>query len=829
MPTAEWPDLAEHRLDKATRVLNSDPGAAAGLTPGARIGAWRVLRVIGSGGMGEVYLAERADTSFDKQVALKVVQGMLTPAARQRFDSEKKALARLEHPHIARLIDAGESELGWPYLVMEYVDGKPLDEVLAGRPLEAVLEIFLQVCDALAYAHRQLVLHRDIKPNNILVDRDGQAKLLDFGVAKLLQSAEGSEESRTIERAYTADYASPEQVFGRPIGVASDVYSLGVLLYRLLTGVSPYRLNTGDTAALVHALTDAPVSPPSRAVLADALTLTPERRKRSRQLAGDLDTVLAMALQKSPERRYASVDAFADDLRRYIAHEPIHARPDAFWYRARKFMRRNALAVVATIAVALALIGGLVVSLWQAHLANEQRALAERRFEDVRGLAHAMIFDLHDALAALPGSTKARALLVNEALTYLQRLGAENDESLPLRRELAAAWMRVGDVQGGGGTNLGDVKGALKSYAQARLQSESLLRAVPNDAKARYIHAQILLHQADALYQSNALADSERIYRQALAEWRSLAATGDPDGAFGIARAQEGLGNVMFWTNKLQAALDLYTQAQTTMERVGPRKDQRTFELFLGQAEQERGYTEGWLAHPQQARDLLQKSIARLQKWLRAHPDDQSATSMLAYSWMRLGENMSDLPDKQPMLDAFIKYRTALAQLAARDPADVLAKRQVALGDQKLGDAYYEAHRYDVALASYEKARDAEQAIAAHDTSDETTRGELANSWYNIGATHKALGDRTSAEAAYRASLALRQAFVNQDPHASMMRRDLAVVLGDLADVLVDPKDVCSHRLASDALWQQLATDGGAPPGDRPAIDRVHRQAAACR
>jgi len=816
-------------LDEPTHALNTPHVAGAELVPGSRIGAWRVLRVIGRGGMGEVYLAERADASFDKRVALKLVQGMLTPAARARFDAEKQALARLEHPHIARLIDAGESELGWPYLVMEYVDGQPLDAALAGQPIESVIDIFLQVCDALAYAHRQLVLHRDIKPNNILVDRDGDAKLLDFGVAKLLQSTEVSEESHTVERAYTPEYASPEQVFGHPIGVASDVYSLGVLLYRLLTGVLPYRFNSGDTAGLVRALTDATVVLPSRAVLNVTGTQTSERRKRSRQLSGDLDTVLSKALQKPPERRYASVDAFADDLRRFLAHEPIHARPDAFWYRARKFLRRNALGVAATVAVVLALIGGLVASLWQAHIANEQRALAEHRFEDVRGLAHAMLFDLHDAIAVLPGSTKARGLLVNEALTYLQRLDSRNDAAPELRRELAGAWLRVGDVQGGGGTNLGDVKGALKSYAEARRQSENLLRALPNDAKARYLHAQILLHQADALYQSNALTDAERIYQQALKEWNALAATGDPDGPFGIARAQEGLGNVMFWTNKLQAALDDYTRAQATMERAGPRKDERTYELFIGQSLQNRGYTEGWLNHPQQARDLLQQSIARLQKWSQAHPDDPSSTRMLAFSWMRLGDNMGDLPDKQPMFDAFIKYRTAFAQLAARDPADVLAKRQVALGDQKLGDAYFEAHRYDAALASYGKARDAEQAIVAHDASDETARGELANSWYNIGATYKDMGNRASAEAAYREALALRQAFVNQAPHAAMLRRDLAVVQGDLADVLGDPKDACSHRLASDALWQQLATEGSAPPGDHDAIENVHKQAAACR
>ncbi|HTD29278.1 MAG TPA: serine/threonine-protein kinase, partial [Xanthomonadaceae bacterium] len=346
-------------MTEATHVFGQTPAPGEMLAPGARVGAWRVLRVLGRGGMGEVYLAERADRSFDKQVALKLVHGVLTPTARQRFADEKQALARLDHPHIARLIDAGENQFGWPYLVMEYVDGKPLDEALTGQSLDAILPVFLQVCDALAYAHRQLVLHRDIKPSNILVDSEGRAKLLDFGVAKLLETADQAEESRTVERAYTPDYASPEQVFGRPIGVASDVYSLGVLLYRLLTGQSPYRFDTSDTATLVQALTDVQILPPSRAVLADAGAQTSERRKRSRQIAGDLDTVLSKALQKLPERRYPSVDAFADDLRRFLAHQPIHARPDAFWYRARMFLRRNTLAVIAATAVLLAVLGGL--------------------------------------------------------------------------------------------------------------------------------------------------------------------------------------------------------------------------------------------------------------------------------------------------------------------------------------------------------------------------------------------------------------------------------------------------------------------------------------
>jgi tetratricopeptide (TPR) repeat protein len=352
---------------------------------------------------------------------------------------------------------------------------------------------------------------------------------------------------------------------------------------------------------------------------------------------------------------------------------------------------------------------------------------------------------------------------------------------------------------------------------------------LPGDSKALALHANILQHQADALYQSNALADAERTYRLELGDWSRLAASGDPNVALGTAFTEEGLGNVMFWTNKLGSALSYYTQAQTMVEQAGPGKDPREFEIFIAQIEQERGYTESWLNHSQQAGVLLQQSISRAQKWTQAHPDDLPAMRLLAASWMDLGDNMAQTAaDKQPMLDAYIRYRTTLAQVAARDPADVRARRLLALGEQKVADAYFDMKRYDLALAGYLKARDAEQAIADHDASDQTTRGDLAQTLSSIGGTLKAQGDRAGAEAAYRRSLALRQAFVDQDPHAAMERRDLALTQGNLAGVLTDRRDACSHLLASEGLWQQLVSEGSAPPSDLPKIERVRRQAAGC-
>jgi len=757
-------------LTEHTHVLSHPQAGSHELPAGARVGAWRVVRVIGRGGMGEVYLAERADASFDKQVALKLIQGVMTPAAHARFLAEKQALARLEHQHIARLIDAGETEHGWPYLVMEYVDGQPIDLYLAELGVEDVLRVFLQVCDAVAYAHRQLVLHRDLKPGNILVDGEGNARLLDFGIAKLLQAEDTAEESHTVERAYTPEYASPEQVFGRPIGVASDVYSLGVVLFRLLTGLPPYRIAAGDTHALVRALSDDAVVAPSRAMLINAsrsgVTQVASRsRKRGRQIAADLDTIVSTALKKPSEQRYATVDAFAQDIRHYLAHEPIQARPDSLGYRTRKFLRRNAVAVAAACAVSIALVAGLGVAIWQARIAQHERARAEQRFEDVRALAHAVLYKLNEELVKVPGTTAARQELVSEVLDYLRKLSAEDDASLPMRMELASAWLRVGDVQGGYSSNIGDLQGALVSYAQALRQIESVVKAKPDDIEVRKVHATILMNLGAAQYQSNALTDAERSERAGLAEWTAVARL-DPHFEWEVAQSADALGNVMFWTGNADAALDLYTRAEASLKHMGPNKNPRAFELLLGTFEEDAGNAESVRNHPQRAQALLQQAIARAQALLRTHPDDAQAELLLLNSWMFLGDAESDLPDKQPMVDAYAKFHDIAERMSARDPANVIARHQLALADQKLGEAQAATNHFDQALVNYLRARDAQLAIAAHDPADQNTRNDLAASWRDIGKAELKLGDTAAAVNAFRAALALRRSFLEQEPHA---------------------------------------------------------------
>jgi len=344
--------------------------------PGSRrFGPYRLLRLIGEGGMGEVHLAERADGTFEQRVALKLLPHP-TPGLMQRFRQERQILARLEHPNIARLLDGGVGEHGIPYFAMEYVDGVPIASYVRdhGFTVAQTLRLFLQVCDGVQYAHRNLVVHRDLKPSNILVTGDAVPKLLDFGIAKVLEDTGQPEATRTQARMFTLDYAAPEQIRGEAITTATDVYALGVVLYELLAGRRPYSLGARSTTLEQAILETSPQAP--SAVLASGDATTTQRR---RELRGDLDRIVLSALAKEQERRYPSADALAADIRNYLDGRPVAARGDAPMYRLRKFIRRNRIGVAAAAVVVAALVAAMSVSLWQAGIARQQAQRAETK------------------------------------------------------------------------------------------------------------------------------------------------------------------------------------------------------------------------------------------------------------------------------------------------------------------------------------------------------------------------------------------------------------------------------------------------------------------
>jgi serine/threonine-protein kinase len=359
--------------------------------PGALVGPYRLLRLIGEGGMGQVWLAERADGLFERRAALKLLRpGFTDTGLRTRFDRERQILAKLAHEHVARFLDAGFGDDGQPYLALEYVEGQSITAYAAQRKLGVVqrLGLFLQVCSAVSHAHASLVVHRDLKPSNILVTPNGAVRLLDFGIAKLLDAPgrERSETTRAGSRAFTLHYAAPEQVRGDPVTATTDVYSLGVVLYELLTGCKPYRLRRDTDAEWEEAILNSEPTRPSSMARHRDERQTRSERKLARTLSGDLDNIVLKALQKAPEDRYLSVEALSSDLRRYLSGRPVSARPHSLDYRLFKYLRRNALQVGLGLGI-IAVLGGVVyVMWWQARTARAEAQRAEAMHDFMIGL-----------------------------------------------------------------------------------------------------------------------------------------------------------------------------------------------------------------------------------------------------------------------------------------------------------------------------------------------------------------------------------------------------------------------------------------------------------
>ncbi|QQR74886.1 MAG: serine/threonine protein kinase [Holophagales bacterium] len=446
---AEAGDFVSAALAVHQRALDDDLGASL---VGRRVGAYRLERLLGRGGMGVVYLGHRADESFEQRVAVKLLRPELaSPDLVDRFRTERQALANLRHPNIARLLDGGSTEEGLPFLVMEYVEGAPLEEYCAAHRLsvEARLELFATVCAAVEEAHRNLIVHRDIKPANILVDESGTAKLLDFGVAKLLDRAGEAGAAMTQALGYaTPAFASPEQLAGESITTATDVYALGVLLHRLLTGRHPYRLDEATPTERVRIVREVlPALPSTTAAAArESPPGMPEPSRLARRLAGDLDQIVLKALRKEPPRRYASVTELAEDLARHRRGLPVHARPDTVPYRVGRFVRRHWLGVAASALVALGLAGGLLAYARQARMARAEAARAEIE----RATAEQELAFLGRVLSAAdPGAGAGRRVTVAEVLDNASRhlgseLGGRPEVERSLRRTLGETYLSLG-------------------------------------------------------------------------------------------------------------------------------------------------------------------------------------------------------------------------------------------------------------------------------------------------------------------------------------------------------------------------------------------------
>jgi tetratricopeptide (TPR) repeat protein len=446
-----------------------------------RYGAFEIVRKIGEGGMGAVYLGRRYK-DFDQQAAIKLIRG--APLAMvflaERFRQERQILAGLDHPNIARLLDGGVSSTGQPYLVMEYVEGVRLDQYCAEQnpTLPQRLELFRKISSAIHFAHQHLVIHRDLKPGNILVTKDGEPRLLDFGIARVLDPSAAPEPAATMTGSLllTPQYASPEQLRGERCTVASDVYSLGVILYELLAGRNPFSAVTSSTADLIAAVITQEAPRPS--------TVAPEPARGL--LRGDLDGIVMKALARKPADRYGSVEQLSEDIRRQQAGLPVTAVEGTKLYLARKFVMRHRVGVAAAALVVLSLIGGLAGTLWQARVARRERGTAQQNFADARKLANYLLFPLFDSVQTLPGSLPVRADMASQSLQYLDRVsaGLSNDRALSL--EVAEGYIRLGTIlqaPSGQGDSLGETSRAQDTAQKALAILEPLDRKFPGDAR----------------------------------------------------------------------------------------------------------------------------------------------------------------------------------------------------------------------------------------------------------------------------------------------------------------------------------------------------------
>ena len=697
------------------------------LPAGHLIERYRVLREIGRGGMGAVYLAERADAQYEKRVALKVIKrGMDTDSVLQHFRNERQILASFDHPNIARLLDGGTTADGLPYFVMEYVEGIPIDQYAEKRGLDIPgrLKLFCEVCAAVSYAHRHAVIHRDLKPSNILVTGEGVAKLLDFGIAKILQPVDGAEQfvTATGVRPMTPEYASPEHVRGEAVTTTSDVYSLGIILYELLTGASPYALQSRSPQEIQRAITDK--EPPKPSTVANAgdrkSQIGPSRTGDRKSLRGDLDNIVLMALRKEPERRYQSVEQFSEDIRRHLEARPILARQDTISYRAAKFVQRNRAITAAAALLFLSLLGGLVATTWQARRAEAERARAERRFNDVRELARSVLFDYHDAIKDLPGATRIRERLVQDALTYLDRLAREAAGDPALQRELAAAYERVGDVRGQNyGANLGDRPGAMESYLKALRIRENL----------------------------------------------TVRAAGDVQGQRELAAIHRKIGNTLLETKEaargrahLRKSLALYSElSQEQQQTPEIRRDLADIYNDIGFALEDTGDMAGALEHQR-------KALALREQFAVANPNDLKARRDLSVACVNTGRALFLSGDPPGAIEINSKGLQLRETLVAADPTNADYRRLLAIAYQNDGDYRAFIGETRAALESFRKKLPLDEAALATDPANVQGRVDYTYSSERMGVLLSELGEDAEALRHFRNNLTTRQSLLADDP-----------------------------------------------------------------
>ena len=728
---------------------------------GSRVGPYRIFAHLGEGGMGSVYLGERDDHQFHKRVAIKVLKrGDDWSAAQRRFQLEREVLAAFDHPAIVRLLDAGVTANGMPCVVTEYVEGVPLDQYCAAKlpTIAGRLRLFVEICAAVHYAHQRLVVHCDIKPVNILVTAEGKPKLLDFGIGKLLQGPAETRGSEGSPGPLTLDHASPEQLLGRPVTTATDVHALGLTLYEILTGRRPYPAS--NVAELVYKVTCTDPEPPSVAA-------------HNPKLGGDLDSIVLKAMARDPAARYAGVAELADDVTRHLKSLPVSVLSGSTRYRVSKFVRRNRRIAIPAFLGILLLIGALCAAAFAGLIARQQKARAERRFEEVHQLVNVILFDLYDAASKIPGSTPLQEQMVKRSTEYLDRLSAEAQDNLPLALDVIDAYIKFGDIQGNPyQPNLGDTSAAVASYQKALNIAAALSRTYPSNPKLQRGAAKAHQEMADVLVMLGRSKEGMDQVRHGVSIFEKLAKS-DP--------------------KNIDATMDL----ASCLEGVG---DQLGHPGLIS------------LGDEQGAVNAYHRSLDNWEAALRQNAGNTRARRAAAVLAMKI----ADIEDDQgKSLEALQLYRQALA--SAQDlPQDANSRRVVSMLERKLGASLGAVGNREEAEQHLRQSLSVSEASAATDPLNARAQLDVAVCWNSLGEFYATTGNTPQAFVSYGKTADLLEALSRSDPSNTRYPTQLSDVLIHAGELLYKSgqKDEAAHQTRRGLdIIRRLADDRNASPG----------------
>jgi len=804
---------AEEEALAAVRLRAARTDARTGLDR-KRVGAYEIDRLIGRGGMGAVYVAHRADGTFDKQVAIKLIDlPLATDLFRERFRMERQILAGLNHPLIARLLDGGVTCDQEPFLVMEYVDGVPIHRFCEDHRLSVAerLLLFKSVCEAVQFAHQNLVVHRDLKPDNILVMEDGTPRLLDFGTAKLLSpSADGmgSEFTRQGFQSFTPQYASPEQVLGNPITTASDTYSLGVLLYLLLTGVLPYELKEFTTAEMVRVICE---QPPRRPTLPGS---------GDQRIDADLEAILLKSLRKVPGERYLTAVQFALDVQAYLDGRTVSARRGTMRYRAGKFVRRHRIALFGAALVTASLTAGVAGVIWQAKVADRERRRAVDTSAEMRQLSNSLLYELDEAIKELPGSSGVQKLLVTRVLDHLDRTSKSAAGDRLVQLDLANAYTRLGNIQGNPyDQNLGDTAGALVSLDKALLIAQSLAASAARDNEALRALASVEQARSEVLWGIGKTPEAVESMRAATEAYERLVAERDATpaliseagaayGTLGDELGQPGTPSL----GDLAGAIDAYRKDIRLDERAlsldpnfpRARRGLGIVQLKIGNVEIE--------TDPAQALEDYRLAEERFDALPESKQDGLSTLRIRANVVRKKATAMRELGEYAQAIPLFDQALAIQKQIAAADPKDNRSLFDVYVDlTQKAYDYEYAAdpaleadpqkRRRDLALAIplLKEAQSIAVQLLKQTPSNEDRKASLADVQVRLGTAETEL--QTSGDAGKLAATGLVTLTGLAAKHPdSVLMLDFAVaaLLTVKPATLRDPKlaIVCAEREA---------------------------------